>query len=209
MAAVDEHLIRRGDGLVLLFAPPFDRTALEPGYIKGYVPGVRENGGQYSHAAVWAMIAFAALGDGDKAGELFTILNPINHASTRSGLYRYKVEPYVMAGDVYSELPHAGRGGWSWYTGSAGWMYRAGVEWILGFRLRGTVLHVDPCIPRAWPRYEIDFRYHSARYRLSVENPRGAMRGVTSISLDGGPVTGREIPLANDGREHRIEVVLG
>jgi cyclic beta-1,2-glucan synthetase len=209
MAAVDEHLIRRGDGLVLLFAPPFDRTALEPGYIKGYVPGVRENGGQYTHAAVWAMIAFAALGDGDKAGELFAILNPINHASTRSGLYRYKVEPYVMAGDVYSERPHAGRGGWSWYTGSAGWMYRAGVEWILGFRLRGPVLHVDPCIPRAWPRYEIDFRYHSARYRLSVENPRGAMRGVTSISLDGGPVTGREIPLADDGREHRIEVVLG
>ncbi len=209
MAAVDEHLIRRGDGLVLLFAPPFDRTALEPGYIKGYAPGVRENGGQYSHAAVWAMIAFAALGDGDKAGELFAILNPINHASTRSGLYRYKVEPYVMAGDVYSESPHAGRGGWSWYTGSAGWMYRAGVEWILGFRLRGTTLGVDPCIPRTWPRFEIVFRYHSSRYRLQVENPRGAMRGVTSISLDGGPVTGKEIPLADDGREHRIEVVLG
>ncbi len=209
MAAVDEHLIRRGDGLVLLFTPPFDRTALEPGYVKGYVPGVRENGGQYTHAAVWAMIAFAELGDGDKAGELFAILNPINHASTRSGLYRYKVEPYVMAGDVYSERPHAGRGGWSWYTGSAGWMYRAGVEWILGFRLRGTFLHVDPCIPRAWPGYEIQFRYHSARYRLSVENPRGAMRGVTSISLDGGPVAGREIPLADDGREHRIAVVLG
>ncbi|MGE5275853.1 MAG: GH36-type glycosyl hydrolase domain-containing protein [Acidobacteriota bacterium] len=209
MAAVDEHLIRRGDGLVLLFKPPFDRTKLEPGYIKGYAPGVRENGGQYTHAAVWAMIAFAALGDGDKAGELFAILNPINHASTRSGLYRYKVEPYVTAGDVYSERPHAGRGGWSWYTGSAGWMYRAGVEWILGFRLRGAVLHVDPCIPRPWPRYEIVFRYHSARYRLSVENPRGAMRGVTSITLDGGPVSGREIPLADDGREHRIAVVLG
>ena len=209
MAAVDEHLIRRGDGLVLLFTPPFDRTPLEPGYIKGYSPGVRENGGQYSHAAVWAMIAFAALGDGDKAGELFAILNPINHASTRSGLYRYKIEPYVMAGDVYSERPHAGRGGWSWYTGAAGWMYRAGVEWILGFRLRGTSLHLDPCIPRAWPRFEIDFRYHSSRYRLVVENPRGAMRGVTEISLDGAPVTGREIPLADDGREHRIAVVLG
>jgi cyclic beta-1,2-glucan synthetase len=209
MAAVDEHLIRRGDGLVLLFTPPFDRTKLEPGYVKGYVPGVRENGGQYTHAAVWAMIAFAALGDGDKAGELFAILNPINHASTRSGLYRYKVEPYVMAGDVYSERPHAGRGGWTWYTGAAGWMYRAGIEWILGFRLRGAVLHVDPCIPRAWPRYEILFRYHSARYRLTVENPRGAMRGVTHISLDGGPVDGREIPLADDGREHQISVVLG
>ena len=209
MAAVDEHLIRRGDGLVLLFTPPFDRTKLQPGYVKGYVPGVRENGGQYTHAAVWAMIAFAALGDGDKAGELFAILNPINHASTRSGLYRYKVEPYVMAGDVYSERPHAGRGGWTWYTGAAGWMYRAGVEWILGFRLRGAVLHVDPCIPRAWPRYEILFRYHSARYRLSVENPRGVMRGVAHISLDGGPVTGREIPLADDGREHQISVMLG
>src|SRR6185369_6084719 len=129
MAAVDEHLIRRGDGLVLLFTPPFDRTALEPGYIKGYAPGVRENGGQYTHAAVWATIAFAALGDGDKAAELFSVLNPINHASTRAGLYRYKVEPYVMAGDVYSESPHTGRGGWTWYTGAAGWMYRAGVEW--------------------------------------------------------------------------------
>jgi cyclic beta-1,2-glucan synthetase len=209
MAAVDEHLIRRGDGLALLFTPPFDRTTLEPGYIKGYAPGVRENGGQYTHAAVWAACAFAALGDGDKAGELFSILNPINHSSTRSGLHRYKVEPYVMAGDVYSERPHAGRGGWTWYTGAAGWMYRAGIEWILGFRLRGAVLHVDPCIPRSWPRYEIVFRYHSARYRLSVENPRGAMRGVTSISLDGGPVAGREIPLANDGREHQIAVVLG
>ncbi len=209
MAAVDEHLIRRGDGLALLFTPPFDRTALEPGYIKSYSPGVRENGGQYTHAAVWAVIAFAELGDGDKAGELFAILNPINHASTRSGLYRYKVEPYVMAGDVYSVDPHAGRGGWTWYTGASGWMYRAGVEWILGFRLRGTSLHLDPCIPRSWPRYEIDFQYHSSRYRLSVENPRGAMRGVTSISLDGAPVEGCEVPLFDDGREHRIAVVLG
>ncbi len=209
MAAVDEYLIRRGDALVLLFTPPFDRTALEPGYIKGYDPGVRENGGQYSHAAVWATMAYAAQDDGDKAGELFAILNPINRTSTRSGLHRYKVEPYVMAGDVYSQPPHTGRGGWSWYTGSAGWMYRAGVEWILGFRLRGKSLHVDPCIPRAWPGYEITFRYHSARYRLSVENPRGAMRGVTSISLDGGPVTGSGIPLADDGREHEIAVVLG
>jgi cyclic beta-1,2-glucan synthetase len=209
MASVDEHLIRRGDGLVLLFTPPFDKTKLEPGYIKGYVPGVRENGGQYTHAAVWSAIAFAALGDGDKAGELFSILNPINHASTRSGLYRYRVEPFVMAGDVYSERPHAGRGGWTWYTGAAGWMYRAGVEWILGFRLRGPVLHLDPCIPRAWPGYEIQFRYHSARYQLIVQNPRGAMRGVTAISLDGQPVSGREIPLVDDGGVHTIAVVLG
>jgi cyclic beta-1,2-glucan synthetase len=211
MAAVEEYLVRRGDGLVLLFTPPFDRSPLEPGYIKGYLPGTRENGGQYTHAALWAVIAFAALGEGDKAGELFAILNPINHASTRAGLHRYKVEPYVAAADIYSEIPHVGRGGWTWYTGSAGWMYRAGVEWILGFRLRGRALHLDPCIPRAWRSYKITFRYHSARYELTVENPHGATRGVTSVELDGIAVAGgaREIPLADDGKTHRIGVVLG
>ena len=153
MAAVEEYLVRRGDGLVLLFTPPFDHSDVDPGYVKGYLPGIRENGGQYTHGAIWSILAFAALGDGDKAGELFSILNPINHASTRAGVHRYKVEPYVMAADVYAEPPHVGRGGWTWYTGSAGWMYQAGVEWILGFRLRGTTLVLDPCIPRAWPGY--------------------------------------------------------
>ncbi len=133
MASVDEYLIQRGDGIVLLFTPPFDKSALEPGYIKGYIPGVRENGGQYTHAALWTLIAFAMLGDGDRAGELFALLNPINHASTRAGLHKYKVEPYVAAGDVYAERAHTGRGGWTWYTGSAGWMYRAALESMLGF----------------------------------------------------------------------------
>jgi cyclic beta-1,2-glucan synthetase len=211
MAAVEEYLVRRGDGLVLLFTPPFDRTPLDPGYIKGYLPGVRENGGQYTHAALWSLIAFAALGDGDKAGELFSILNPINHAGTRAGLYRYKVEPYVAAADVYAEPPHVGRGGWTWYTGSAGWMYRAGVEWILGFRFRGAALHVDPCIPRSWPGYQITFRYHSARYELVVQNPHGATRGVSRIAVDGKELEKdvRAIPLADDGARHRIEVTLG
>ena len=138
MAAVEEYLVRRGQELILLFTPPFDRSPVEPGYIKGYPPGMRENGGQYTHAAIWAVMAFAALGDGDKANELFSILNPINRASTRAGVHRYKVEPYVIAADVYAERPHVGRGGWTWYTGSAGWMHRAGIEWLLGFRLRGT-----------------------------------------------------------------------
>ena len=211
MAAVEEYLVRRGDGLVLLFTPPFDKTPKDPGYIKGYLPGTRENGGQYTHAALWAVIAFAALGEGDKAGELFAILNPINHASTRAGLHRYKVEPYVAAADIYSEIPHVGRGGWTWYTGSAGWMYRAGMEWILGFRLRGTTLHLDPCIPHAWSRYRVTFRYHSASYDLTVENPRGATRGVSSVEVDGTsiPEGAREIPLVDDGRKHRINVVLG
>src|SRR4029079_1116707 len=161
MAAAEEYLVRRGDGLVLLFTPPFDRTPHDPGYIKGYPPGIRENGGQYTHAAIWTILAFAALGDGDRAGELFSILNPINHSSTRSAAYRYKVEPYVACADIYAEPPHVGRGGWTWYTGSASWMYRAGLEGILGFRVQGATLLIDPCVPHAWRGFEINFRYHS------------------------------------------------
>ena len=177
--------------------------------IKGYLPGVRENGGQYTHGALWSVIAFAALDEGDKAGELFSILNPINHASTRAGLHRYKVEPYVAAADIYAENPHVGRGGWTWYTGSAAWMYRAGIEWILGFRLRGSTLNLDPCIPRAWRGYKISFRYHSARYQLSVANPHGVTRGVAKVTLDGAPCSTAAIPLVSDGQTHSIEVVLG
>ena len=210
MAAVDAYLVRRADGLVLLFTPPFDATALEPGYVKGYVPGVRENGGQYTHAAVWAVIAFAALGDGDTATELFGMLNPINHARTDAAVQRYAVEPYVVAGDVYAEPPHVGRGGWTWYTGSAGWMYRAGLESILGFRLRGPRLVVDPCIPRAWPRFELVFRYRSARYDIVVENPRGVSRGVAGVEVDGiAPAGDSGIELADDGNTHRVRIVLG
>ncbi len=211
MAAVEEYLVHRGDGLLLLFAPPFDHTSLDPGYIKGYPPGIRENGGQYTHAAIWSVIAFALLGDGDKAGELFSLLNPINQASTRTALHRYKVEPYVVCADVYATAPHVGRGGWTWYTGSAGWMYRAGLEWILGFRVRGATLLLDPCVPRAWPGFEIVFRYHSARYHITVENPRGVTRGVVRVELDGTALadTGAPLPLADDGATHRVRVILG
>ena len=210
MAAVDEYLVRRGDGLVVLFTPAFDRGANDPGYIKGYVPGVRENGSQYTHGAIWSVIAFAGLGDGNKAGELFSILNPINHASTRAGVYRYKVEPYVMAADVYAETPHTGRGGWTWYTGAAGWMYQAGIESILGFRLRGTELIIDPCIPTSWPGYEIGFRYHTAKYDIVVENPHAVSRGVMAVELDGESlVPEARIALRDDGSTHRIRVVLG
>ena len=216
MAAVDQHLVRRDPkegGLVLLFTPPFDKTPLDPGYIKGYLPGVRENGGQYTHAAVWCILAFAALGDGDKAAELFSLINPIRHGNTRAGIQRYKVEPYVMAGDVYAESTHTGRGGWTWYTGSAGWMYRAGIEAILGFHLRGAVLTIDPAIPSAWPSYEMTFRYHAAEYTITVENPRGVSRGVTAVEVDGaalpvGKGGGAEIGLVVEGK-HRVRVVLG
>jgi len=211
IGAAEEYLVRGDDDLVLLFTPPFDHSELEPGYIKGYLPGVRENGGQYTHGAIWLVMAVAALGDGDKAGELFSMLNPINHADTRAGVHRYKVEPYVMAADVYAEPSHVGRGGWTWYTGSAGWMYQAGIESILGFRLRGTTLLLEPCIPRAWPGYEIDFRYRSARYEIVVENPLGVSRGVASAELDGRTLTDRSaaIPLVDDGATHRVRVVLG
>ncbi|MGA9594458.1 MAG: glycosyl hydrolase family 65 protein, partial [Candidatus Acidiferrales bacterium] len=185
MAAVDQQLVRRPDGLVLLLTPPFDHPAHDPGYIRGYVPGIRENGGQYTHAAAWTVIAFAALGDGDKASELFRMLNPISRASSRASVQRYKVEPYVLAGDVYAEPPHAGRGGWTWYTGSAAWLYRAGMEWILGFRVRGAMLFIDPCIPRHWPGYSIKFRYHSATYQIKVDNPSGVSRGVALMEVDG------------------------
>ncbi len=209
MASVDEYLIRRGDGIVLLFTPPFDKSALEPGYIKGYIPGVRENGGQYTHAAIWTLMAFAKLGDGDKTGELFTLLNPINHASTRAGLHKYKVEPYVAAGDVYGEKSHLGRGGWTWYTGSAGWMYRAALESMLGFRVNGETLTIDPCIPRNWREFEIDYRRGKTLFRISVKNPTGVCRGVSEISFDGRPLPSNEIPLADDGLEHAVGIVLG
>jgi cyclic beta-1,2-glucan synthetase len=211
MAAVEEYLVRRDQELILLFTPPFDQSPLDPGYIKGYPPGIRENGGQYTHAAIWAVMAFAALGNGDKANELFSILNPINRASTRAGVHRYKVEPYVAAADVYAEYPHVGRGGWTWYTGSAGWMYRAGLEWLLGFRLRGAVLHLDPCVPRGWRRFDITFRYHASRYEIAVENPSGATRGIASIEVDGvrREVADGCVPLTSDGATHRVRVVLG
>ena len=211
MAAVEKYLVRRDDGLVLLFTPPFDQTPLDPGYIKAYPSGIRENGGQYTHAAVWSVIAFAMLGEGDKAGELFSILNPINHASTPDAIQRYKVEPYVACADVYSSPSHVGRGGWTWYTGAAGWMYRAGLESILGFRLQGATLVLDPCIPTTWPNFGIQFRYHSAHYDIRVENPRGVSRGIVRAELDGVTLSGNQvrIPLANDGATHRVRIVLG
>jgi cyclic beta-1,2-glucan synthetase len=210
MAAVNEQLVRQTSGLVLLLTPPFDHTPEDPGYIKGYVPGIRENGGQYTHAAMWTIMAFAALGDGDKAGQLIQLLNPINRSNSRAGVQRYKVEPYVLAGDAYAEAPHVGRGGWTWYTGSAGWFYRAGSEWILGFRVRGANLYIDPCIPKSWPGYSITFKYHSATYLINVKNPRGICRGVSKVEFDGKAVPGpANILLSDDGVEHHITVVLG
>jgi cyclic beta-1,2-glucan synthetase len=210
MSAVNAQLVSRSDGLIKLFTPPFDHTSHDPGYVKAYPPGLRENGGQYTHAAVWTVIAFTMLEDGDRATELFSLLNPINHASTRAGIYRYKVEPYVICADVYSAPDHIGRGGWTWYTGSAGWMYRAGIESILGVNLRGNTLTIDPCIPRAWSGFELTFKHGSSRYRIEIKNRRGVGKGRVHATLDGHETNGEvcELALVDDGRYHYAKVTL-
>jgi cyclic beta-1,2-glucan synthetase len=209
MDAVRAALVVRGAQLVLLLDPPFDRSAQDPGYIKGYPPGIRENGGQYTHAAAWVVMALARLGSGDEVAELFHMLNPINHTRTPADVERYKAEPYVVAGDVYGRAPHAGRGGWSWYTGSAAWMYRAGVEGMLGLRRRGAAFGIDPCIPSTWPGYEITWRVGATTYQIAVSNPDRYCRGVASASLDGVAVDAAAIPIASDGGTHQVRIVLG
>jgi cyclic beta-1,2-glucan synthetase len=211
MAAVDSLLIRRDSGLALLFDPPFDQSLADPGYVRGYPPGIRENGGQYTHAATWSVIAFAELGQADKAAGLFSMLNPINRALTRADAHRYKVEPYVVAADVYSVAPHVGRGGWTWYTGSAGWMYRAGLESILGFHLQDGHLRLAPCIPPAWPGFEIIYRYRDTTYTIVVENPQRVGHGIAHAELDGRPLADGPaiIALVDDGIDHHVRLVLG
>ncbi len=210
MNSVREYLVRYGDDLVLLFTPPFDKTERDPGYIKGYPPGVRENGGQYTHAALWSVIAYAMLGEGDQAAELLRMLNPIKRTATRTGVYAYKVEPYVLAADIYAEPPHVRRGGWTWYTGAAGWFYRAGLEWILGLQVRADLLVFDPCIPKGWRSYSIFYQHENSRYEITVENPNGVEHGIVTIELDGErQLNGNSITLQNDGQLHQVRVVLG
>jgi len=209
MDAVRMQLVRRDAGVIQLLTPPFDHTPLDPGYIKGYVPGVRENGGQYTHAALWAVMAIAHLGNGDEAVELFHMLNPINHSRTPGDAERYKVEPYVVAADVYTHPAHIGRGGWTWYTGSAAWMYRLGVESILGLRRQGNCFAMAPCIPASWDLFTLRWRHGRSRYEITVLNPGRRNRGVAEASLDGTRVDSQAIPLVDDGAVHRVQVVLG
>jgi cyclic beta-1,2-glucan synthetase len=210
MEAVDRHLVRREDRLVQLLDPPFDRSDLDPGYIRGYVPGVRENGGQYTHAAIWTTMAFAALDDRQRAWELFSLINPVNHAKTREAAETYKVEPYVVAADVYAASQHLGRGGWTWYTGSAGWMYRLVLESLLGLRLEGTQLRFAPCLPAQWPGLRIHYRYRSATYHIALTQRRVG-RGETpsiAVTVDGAAHADTCVPLLDDGREHHVDLVV-
>jgi cellobiose phosphorylase len=213
MAAVDQRLVRRDAQLIQLLDPPFDQSALEPGYIKGYVPGVRENGGQYTHAAIWATMAFAMMGNRERAWELFAMLNPVNHGNTPAAIERYKVEPYVMCADIYGAPPHTGRGGWTWYTGAAGWMYRLIVETLLGLQLEVDQLRIAPCIPAQWEAYKIHYRYRETLYHITVKRTGGTTDQVIQVTVDGAEMegTGRPqgtIPLVDDHQEHYVEVAL-
>ena len=209
MESVNQLLIRPADLLMLVLTPPFDKTPHDPGYIKGYLPGVRENGGQYTHAAIWSVWAYVSLGQGDRAQALYRLLNPIYHSDTPEKAARYKTEPYSIAADIYSVSPHIGNGGWTGYTGSAGWMYRLGVEAILGVARAGNTLKIDPCIPKDWPGYKLSYQFGSTRYLISVENPKGVNRGVQRVMLDGKPMPDNQIPLSDDGQQHNVQVQLG
>jgi len=209
MDSVRARLIDRQALLLQLLSPPFDKSDQDPGYIKGYPPGIRENGGQYTHAAVWALMAVAKSGNGDEAAELFHMLNPINHTRTPEGVARYRTEPYVLDGDVYARAPHAGRGGWSWYTGSAGWLYRAGLEHILGLHGRGDHFTVSPCVPSSWTNFSITWRHRGATYRIEVSNPDRVWTGVTKAEIDGKSVDPRAIPKATDTATHIVKVTMG
>jgi cellobiose phosphorylase len=209
MENVNRRLVRRDSRLIQLLDPPFDRTEEDPGYIRGYVPGVRENGGQYTHGAIWTAMAFAALGERERAWELTTLINPLNHARTKEEVATYKVEPYVIAADVYARAPHTGRGGWTWYTGSAGWMYRLVVEALLGVTIENGHLRIAPCIPAEWPGYTMRYRYRGTMYEITVEqSPPDTATGAqaVSVSLDGVPQRGDLVPLADDGQSHRVRV---
>ncbi|MDB5764800.1 MAG: ndvB [Herminiimonas sp.] len=207
MQAVDRRLVRRKDSIIQLLDPPFDKSDQNPGYIRGYVPGVRENGGQYTHAAIWTAMAFARMGDNRRAWELLQMINPVNHGKTAGDIARYKVEPYVVAADVYAVSPHTGRGGWTWYTGSSGWMYRLIVESLLGLKLEGDKLTITPCLPDDWSTYGMNYRYRDTMYRIVVT--QGSADGVSgNVKVDGVEQADGMIPLVDDKREHAVEILV-
>ena len=207
MEALNGRLVHRQSRIIQLLDPPFDKSSLNPGYIKGYVPGVRENGGQYTHAAIWAAMAFARLGDSRHAWELLGMLNPINHAKSSADINTYKVEPYVVAADVYAVSPHTGRGGWTWYTGSAGWMYRLILESLLGLRLDVNKLSIEPCFPAGWKAFKIRYRYRETIYHIDVVR-MPASNSQAIVTVDGIQQENKSIPLIDDRQEHRVKVQI-
>jgi cellobiose phosphorylase len=206
MESVDRRLVRREAALIQLLDPPFDKSSLDPGYIKGYIPGVRENGGQYTHGAIWTVMAFALMGDNERAWELFGLLNPVHHSGTARQIAIYKVEPYVIAADVYATAPHVGRGGWTWYTGSAGWMYRLLIETLLGANLEGDRLRLAPRMPKAWSTFKIHYRYRQTVYHITFARAAADLAEAPGLTLDGQKLAGNTLPLVDDHREHAVEL---
>jgi cyclic beta-1,2-glucan synthetase len=209
MQSLQQNLVMDDARLMLLLTPPFDKSAQDPGYIKGYLPGVRENGAQYTHAALWVVLATALRGDGARAVELLQMINPLSRTQDPDGTDTYKVEPYVIVADIYSMPQHLGRGGWTWYTGSASWFYRVALETILGFTRAGATLRMDPCIPPAWDGYRVRYRFGSATYVIEVKNPSHVSRGVASVTVDDAPAPDGGISLLDDGGTHAVIVILG
>ncbi len=207
MSSLEQHLVKRESGVIQLLDPPFDKSTLEPGYIKGYVPGVRENGGQYTHAAIWALMAYAELGEHGKAWDLFAMINPINHARSSAAVATYKVEPYVIAADVYAVAPHTGRGGWTWYTGSAGWTYRLLIESLLGIRREGTRLRLSPRLPPDYKSVTMNYRYYATVYQIKVTQSATATQAI-SVTFDGKTLEDNSFVLNDDQIDHVVEVKL-
>ena len=207
MESLENHLVDKENGIIKLLDPPFENGKLQPGYIKAYLPGVRENGGQYTHAAIWVIIAEAMLGFGDKATELYRMINPIEHSRTKEAAKKYKVEPFVIPADVYGAGNLAGRGGWTWYTGSSSWFYIAGIEYILGIKIRDKMLSFEPCIPKSWKEYTVRYKFGESIYNIKVLNPNGKNCGVTNVLIDGSEVK-NSIRLDGSGRIFNIEVEI-
>ena len=205
--ALENHLVDKEAGIIKLLDPPFEKSKLEPGYIKSYIPGTRENGGQYTHGAIWAIIAEAILGFGEKAVEYFRMINPIEHSRTKEEAKKYKVEPYVVAADIYGGSL-AGRGGWTWYTGSSSWLYEAGIRYILGLKIEKNVLKIEPNIPPDWKEYSIRYKYGESIYNIKVVNKSSKKNEIKSIKLNGNEIESKEIILQNDGGIYNVEVEI-
>ncbi len=208
MDSLENYLVDRENMIIKLITPPFSKTDLEPGYIKSYIPGVRENGGQYTHGAVWSIIANAKLRNGKRAGEYFRYLNPIEHARTKEDAIKYKVEPYVVAADIYSAKGMVGRGGWTWYTGSSSWLFMAGFESVLGIRKEGEILYINPCIPSEWESYRVSYKYKESTYNINIYNPEHKSTGIKTVYNNNNAVGTNEIQLINDGEEHSIDLII-
>lgn len=206
--SLENHLIDKQQGIIKLLTPAFSKSELEPGYIKKYPEGIRENGGQYTHAAIWAIIAFAKLGFGDKAIEFYEMISPINHSDTQEKSNIYKIEPYVISADIYSNPDMQGRGGWSWYTGSSSWYYKAGIEYILGLKINNGKMQINPCIKSEWKEFEIRYKYKSSCYNIKVLNPDGKNTGVSEIKVDGIIQKNKEIILRDDDRKYYVEIKM-